>query len=91
MALLVGAGIALAWTGAAHPGLGLTGHPFPDGSPDADETARKLLLSVLAVLAVCGLFGVVAWLADLQSAQMSRSGRRRFKRGLGQRADHGVG
>jgi ferric-dicitrate binding protein FerR (iron transport regulator) len=91
MALMAGAVVALIWTSKAHPGVDLLGYPYPGGAPDADQSKHRLLLSVLAMLAVGGLFGVVAWLADLQSAQMSRSGRRRFKREAARRTDHGAG
>ena len=90
MALLAGAIVALVWTSKAHPGADLLGYPYPGVATEGDQSRHRLLLSVFAMLAVGGLFGVVAWLADLQSAQMSRSSRRRFKREVGA-PDHGVG
>lgn len=67
LAALVGAGVALVWTTQAHSGADLLGYPYSGG----DTLERRLLLALLAALAIAGLFGVMAWLADLQSAQMS--------------------
>jgi high-affinity Fe2+/Pb2+ permease len=77
LAVLIGAGVALAWTTQAYSGLDLLSYPYGD---KGDTLERRLLLALLAALVIAGLFGVVAWLADLQSAQMSRRGQHRARR-----------